>query len=77
MASLSVRIPDELMAQISLRARLHRRSKNSEIVYLLERAIQSSVNQDQDLLEKMRLRQDAHQGTVPDESSSWMPPAVR
>lgn len=44
--SFSIRIPDELEAQISARAAVSRRSRNSQIIVLLEAAIDSTVAAD-------------------------------
>lgn len=52
--SFSIRIPDELEAQISNRAAVSRRSRNSQIIVLLEAAIDSAVEAD---LETIRVHE--------------------
>ncbi|MEX2582317.1 MAG: Arc family DNA-binding protein [Gemmatimonadota bacterium] len=40
MASLTIKgIPEELLARLRVRAKGHRRSINSEVIYLLERSV--------------------------------------
>jgi hypothetical protein len=44
--AFTVRIPRELKDQIDTRAAIHRRVRNAEILVLLEHGIDSSVDQD-------------------------------
>lgn len=49
LSAFTIRIPEELLNQIVTRAGLHRRSRNNEIIALLERAIDASVASDREL----------------------------
>jgi hypothetical protein len=73
---LTIRIPDELVQQIGIRAYLQRRTRNQEIIFLLESALSQSTTHDTALIEKMRQRQVQHQEIEKDDDT-WTPPAVR
>lgn len=49
----TLRLPEHLAIQIEDRARIMRRSFNSEVISLLEKAISDAVNTDRQLMEKM------------------------
>lgn len=51
--AFTIRIPPELAAMIDARARTNRRTRNAEITFLLEEAIDASVERDRDLLKQM------------------------
>ena len=73
---LTIRVPDHLVQQIGVRAYLQRRTRNQEIVYLLEAALKQSDDHDKALIEKMRQRQVQQPQTETDDDT-WMPPATR
>lgn len=50
----SLRVPESLAAQIDQRASISRRTRNAEIVLLLEQAIDHGVDQDRALLAEMK-----------------------
>lgn len=56
--AFTVRLPTKLHEQIKMRARVNRRNKNSEIIHLLEQAIDQSVSSDRKLLDAVTTRQD-------------------
>lgn len=44
-AIFSIRAPKDLIDQIEARAKINRRSRNGEIIHILEQAIERSVEQ--------------------------------
>jgi hypothetical protein len=52
--SISFRAPDDFILQLRNRAKLHRRTLSSEILYMLESYVDDVVRQDQELLKQMR-----------------------
>jgi len=50
--AFTIRIPEELVEQIDLRRQFSRRSRNAEITYMLENAIDESVRRDLSLRER-------------------------
>lgn len=48
--AFSLRLPEEIDKQIEQRARISRRSKNAQIVYMLETLLDRQVKDDLDLL---------------------------
>lgn len=73
---LTIRIPDELVQQIGIRAYLQRRTRNQEVIFLLESALSQSTAHDTALIQKMRQRQVLQQQTETADDT-WTPPAVR
>jgi hypothetical protein len=73
---LTIRIPDELVQQIGIRAYLQRRTRNQEVIFLLESALSQSAAHDTALIQKMRQRQVQQQQTETADDT-WTPPAVR
>lgn len=63
LSAFSLRIPKALNDQIEKRAKVNRRSRNAEITFLLEQAIDLNVARDQRLLEEQRKRNE-NQTTV-------------
>lgn len=55
--AFTIRIPSSLADQIETRASLNRRSRNREIEWLLESAIETSTKRDLKTLEEMEVRQ--------------------
>lgn len=51
--AFTIRIPPELAAMIDARAKTNRRTRNAEITFLLEDAIDTSVENDRKLLKQM------------------------
>lgn len=54
MTAFTIRIPEEMEAQIQARADISRRSRNSEIIILLERGLDSTTKADADLVQALR-----------------------
>lgn len=50
--AFTIRLPEDLADQIDHRAKLQRRSRNSEIAYLLQQAIDASVGADLNLFKR-------------------------
>lgn len=46
----SIRFPAELLRTIKMRAALHRRSINGEVIYLIERALEHTAQMDREAL---------------------------
>ena len=49
----SVRFDKTLVAQVDARRKLSKRSRNAEIEYLVERAIEAEVERDQEIVRRM------------------------
>jgi hypothetical protein len=49
----SIRMPDELSKTIAQRAAVHRRSRNGEIIYMLESFIADGIQSDLDAITAM------------------------
>ncbi len=58
-AVFSLRLPTELASQIDQRAKVSRRPRNSEIILLLEMAIDIAVQRDLKLMEDAKVRAEA------------------
>lgn len=58
-AVFSLRLPMDLASQIDARAKVSRRPRNSEIILLLEMAIDMQVQRDQKILEENRAKDPA------------------
>lgn len=52
--AFTLRLPKSLKSQIDVRARLQHRTRNAEIVHLLIKAIDDSVNEDIRLKESLK-----------------------
>lgn len=46
MKAFTIRVPAQIAELIEARAKVHRRSRNNEVISLLERAIETSVGAD-------------------------------
>ncbi len=51
--AFSLRMPEELDKQIEMRARLSRRSKNAQIIHMLETLIDQQVQADRSVLSRV------------------------
>ncbi|MEN7527854.1 MULTISPECIES: Arc family DNA-binding protein [unclassified Cupriavidus] len=56
MTAFTVRLPVEMEAQIQARADISRRSRNAEILILLEQALDASTRADADLVQQLKDR---------------------
>lgn len=52
--AFSLRMPEDLDRQIEMRARLSRRSKNAQIIHMLETLIDLQVQSDRGVLAKIQ-----------------------
>ncbi len=56
MATMTIKnIPDELYEELKQRAAVNRRSVNSEVIVLIERAVQYQVQDPNEVLERVRV----------------------
>ena len=51
-SALTIRIPKSLDDQIKMRARLQKRSRNAEIIFMLEEMIDRSVGRDLEIIKR-------------------------